>query len=162
MSYIFLCIHICFAFIYFCLNTLHSQSVWPDRSFVLRVAAMPFENVKVLFGTRGFGFIKPDNGSTEDVSVHKECGLCTASYRDRRGAYLIEGEKVEYEVKWDDLKESECVCVCLSFCVCACVYVCVCVLCFVCVCVCVCVCMCVCMCVCLSVYVCVLCVCVCV
>merc|ERR1712194_316950 len=58
---------------------------------------MPSGTVKKFFQEKGFGFITPDDGS-EDVFVHRKCN------GEDRSAYLAEGDKVEYEVEWNDQK----------------------------------------------------------
>ena len=58
---------------------------------------MPSGTVKKFFAEKGFGFITPDDGS-EDVFVHRKCNGAD------REAYLEEGQKVEYEVQWEDQK----------------------------------------------------------
>ena len=58
---------------------------------------MPTGVVKKFFDDKGFGFITPDDGG-DDVFVHRLCA------GDDRSAYLEEGDKVNYEVEWDDRK----------------------------------------------------------
>merc|ERR1712050_446969 len=58
---------------------------------------MPTGTVKKFFEEKGFGFITPDDGS-EDVFVHRKC------HGEDRSAYLEQGDKVTYEVEWDDRK----------------------------------------------------------
>jgi len=58
---------------------------------------MPAGVVKKFFEEKGFGFITPNDGS-EDVFVHRKVN------GDDRTAYLEEGDKVEYEVEYDDRK----------------------------------------------------------
>merc|ERR1711865_639900 len=59
--------------------------------------AMPSGTVKKFFQEKGFGFITPEDGS-EDVFVHRKCN------GEDRSAYLDEGDKVDYEVEWNDQK----------------------------------------------------------
>ena len=58
---------------------------------------MPTGVVKKFFEDKGFGFITPDDGS-RDVFVHRLVN------GDDSSAYLEEGDKVNYEVEWDDQK----------------------------------------------------------
>merc|ERR1711971_1126106 len=53
--------------------------------------------IKKFFEDKGFGFITPDDGG-DDVFVHRMIA------GDDRSAYLEEGDKVNYEVEWDDRK----------------------------------------------------------
>merc|ERR1712226_1032291 len=59
---------------------------------------MPSGTVKKFFEEKGFGFITPDDGS-EDVFVHRKC------HGEDRSAYLEQGDKVTYEVEWNDMKQ---------------------------------------------------------
>merc|ERR1712204_142816 len=59
--------------------------------------AMPTGVVKKFIEDKGFGFITPDEGG-DDVFVHRKCA------GEDRSAYLEEGDKVEYEVEYDDRK----------------------------------------------------------
>merc|ERR1712061_923540 len=58
---------------------------------------MPTGTVKKFFEDKGWGFITPDDGS-EDVFVHRKVA------GDDRTMYLEEGQKVTYEVQWEDRK----------------------------------------------------------
>jgi CspA family cold shock protein len=60
---------------------------------------MPSGIVKIFFQEKGYGFIAPDDGS-KDVFVHRRALGSGKSLT----AYLISGDKVEYDVKWDDRK----------------------------------------------------------
>merc|ERR1712190_671886 len=64
-----------------------------------QVESMPTGTVKKFFADKGFGFIVPDDGG-EEVFVHRKFNVDG----DDRSAYLEEGDKVEYEVEWDDRK----------------------------------------------------------
>merc|ERR1712224_1071411 len=66
-------------------------------SFPSSPPIMPTGTVKKFFEEKGFGFITPDDGS-EDVFVHRKC------HGEDRSAYLEQGDKVTYEVEWDDRK----------------------------------------------------------
>merc|ERR1711966_290833 len=71
-------------------HSLHcSASVYPVMSET--------GTVKKFIEDKGFGFITPDDGG-EDVFVHRKCN------GEDRSAYLQEGDKVEYEVEWNDQK----------------------------------------------------------
>merc|ERR1712039_282852 len=71
-------------------------------------SAMPTGTVKKFFEEKGFGFITPDDGS-EDVFVHRKV------HGTDRSAYLDEGDKVTYEVEWDDRKGKYAVSQCDDF-----------------------------------------------
>merc|ERR1712151_156812 len=72
------------------------------------VSAMPTGTIKKFFEDKGFGFITPDDGS-EDVFVHRKV------HGEDRSAYLEQGEKVTYEVEWDDRKQKYSASSCTGF-----------------------------------------------
>mmetsp|Transcript_4565 Transcript_4565/g.10257 ORF Transcript_4565/g.10257 Transcript_4565/m.10257 type:complete len:219 (-) Transcript_4565:185-841(-) len=64
--------------------------------------------VASFFEEKGFGFITPDDGS-EDVFVHRKCN------GEDRSAYLEEGDKVTYELEWNDQKQKYSASSCTGF-----------------------------------------------
>ena len=74
-----------------------STSIFASGALTSQLAIMPSGTVKKFFEDKGFGFITPDDGS-EDIFVHRKCN------GEDRSAYLDEGDKVEYEVEWNDQK----------------------------------------------------------
>ena len=61
--------------------------------------------VKKFFKDNGYGFITPDDGS-EDIFVHK------SGAGEDWSVILLEGTRVQYEVKYDDSKGKRFACSC--------------------------------------------------
>merc|ERR1712060_96696 len=74
----------------------------------VNLESMPTGTVKKFFADKGFGFITPDDGS-EDVFVHRKV------HGEDRSAYLEQGDKVTYEVEWDDRKQKYSASSCTGF-----------------------------------------------
>mmetsp|Transcript_83085 Transcript_83085/g.235703 ORF Transcript_83085/g.235703 Transcript_83085/m.235703 type:complete len:183 (-) Transcript_83085:287-835(-) len=53
------------------------------------------------FFDKGFGFIRPDKGGA-DVFFHRKLSPHPPNYQQFE--YLVRGDKVEYEVEWDDYR----------------------------------------------------------